>query len=37
MDSAIRGVWPFLIAEVIVLALLIIFPQLVTVPLGLLR
>jgi tripartite ATP-independent transporter DctM subunit len=37
MDSAIRGVWPFLIAETLALALLIIFPQIVTAPLGWLR
>lgn len=37
MDSAIRGVWPFLVAQILVLFLLVIFPQLVTVPLGWLR
>lgn len=34
MDDIIKGVWPFLLAEVIVLLLLTIFPQLVMVPLG---
>lgn len=34
MDDIIEGVWPFLLAEVIVLLLLTIFPQLVMVPLG---
>lgn len=37
MDSAIRGVWPFLVAEVVVLVLLIAFPALVMVPLSWLR
>lgn len=37
MDSAIRGVWPFLIAETLALALLIVFPEVVTVPLAWLR
>lgn len=32
MDHIIRGVWPFMIAQLIVLALLIIFPALVIVP-----
>lgn len=32
MGSALKGVWPFLLAEVILLALLVIFPQLVTMP-----
>jgi TRAP-type C4-dicarboxylate transport system permease large subunit len=32
MDDIIKGVWPFMIAELIVLALLILFPPLVTVP-----
>lgn len=32
MEDVTRGVWPFLIAELIVLFLLIIFPPLVTVP-----
>ncbi len=27
-----RGIWPFLLAEVLVLLLLILFPALVTVP-----
>ncbi len=32
MDDIIKGVWPFMIAELLVLALLIFFPPLVTVP-----
>lgn len=32
MDDLIKGVWPFLIAEFLVLLLLILFPALVTVP-----
>src|SRR5690606_32280928 len=32
MGSALKGVWPFLLAEMILLVLLVIFPQLVTVP-----
>ncbi|WP_207461515.1 TRAP transporter large permease subunit [Azospirillum sp. SYSU D00513] len=32
MGSLIRGVWPFMLAQLIVLALLILFPSLVTVP-----
>ena len=32
MDDLIKGVWPFLIAELLVLALLVLFPPLVTVP-----
>jgi tripartite ATP-independent transporter DctM subunit len=32
MDDIIRGVWPFMIAELIVLLLLVLFPPLVTVP-----
>ena len=31
------GVWPFLVAETIVLALLVIFPDIVLVPLQYLR
>jgi tripartite ATP-independent transporter DctM subunit len=34
MDDIMKGVWPFLLAEVIVLLLLTIFPQLVMVPFG---
>jgi tripartite ATP-independent transporter DctM subunit len=34
MDDIMKGVWPFLLAEVIVLMLLTIFPQLVMVPFG---
>lgn len=32
MDGLIRGVWPFLLAQLLVLLALILFPQLVTVP-----
>ncbi len=32
MDDIIKGVWPFMIAQLIVLALLILFPALVIVP-----
>jgi tripartite ATP-independent transporter DctM subunit len=32
MDDVIKGVWPFLLAELIVLFLLVLFPPLVTVP-----
>jgi tripartite ATP-independent transporter DctM subunit len=32
MDDLIKGVWPFMIAELLVLALLVLFPPLVTVP-----
>ena len=32
LDSVIKGMWPFLIAETLVMILLIIFPELVTVP-----
>jgi TRAP-type transport system large permease protein len=32
MDDIIRGVWPFMIAELIVLFLLVVFPALVIVP-----
>jgi tripartite ATP-independent transporter DctM subunit len=32
MDDIIRGVWPFMIAELIVLLLLVLFPALVIVP-----
>jgi TRAP-type C4-dicarboxylate transport system permease large subunit len=34
MEELMKGVMPFLIAEVIVLLLLVLFPQLVTVPLA---
>jgi tripartite ATP-independent transporter DctM subunit len=37
LDSAMRGVWPFLIAETVVLGLLIVFPEIVTVPLAWLK
>ena len=32
MDDIIKGVWPFMVAELLVLALLVFFPALVTVP-----
>lgn len=32
MEDLMKGVWPFLLAELAVLALLILFPELVTVP-----
>ena len=32
MGSALRGVWPFLLAEILLIVLLVLFPQLVTVP-----
>jgi TRAP-type C4-dicarboxylate transport system permease large subunit len=32
MDDIIKGVWPFMIAQLVVLALLIVFPILVTGP-----
>jgi tripartite ATP-independent transporter DctM subunit len=32
MDDLMKGVWPFLLAEVIILALMVLFPPLVTVP-----
>ncbi|AGT32291.1 C4-dicarboxylate ABC transporter permease [Geobacillus genomosp. 3] len=34
MEDIMKGIWPFLLAEVLVLLLLIFFPSLVTVPLG---
>jgi tripartite ATP-independent transporter DctM subunit len=37
MDAAMRGVWPFLLAETVVLGLLIAFPEIVTVPLAWLK
>lgn len=37
LGKLIVGVWPFLIAEVLLLLLLIIFPQIVTAPLHLMR
>jgi TRAP-type C4-dicarboxylate transport system permease large subunit len=33
MEDIMKGVWPFLLVEVIVLIILILFPSLVTVPL----
>ncbi|HZQ59779.1 MAG TPA: TRAP transporter large permease subunit [Casimicrobiaceae bacterium] len=32
MDTIIKGVWPFMVAELIVLFLMVLFPPLVTVP-----
>lgn len=32
MGTAVRGVWPFLLAEILLIVLLVVFPQLVTVP-----
>lgn len=32
MGTALKGVWPFLFAEIILIVLLVLFPQLVTVP-----
>jgi TRAP-type C4-dicarboxylate transport system permease large subunit len=32
MEDIIKGVWPFMVAQLIVLLLLIAFPALVTVP-----
>src|SRR5690606_17504786 len=32
MGTALKGVWPFLFAEMILIVLLVLFPQLVTVP-----
>jgi TRAP-type transport system large permease protein len=37
MDDLIKGVWPFMLAELIVLALLVAFPALVTVPASWMR
>ncbi|MFM2406775.1 MAG: hypothetical protein RL223_4655 [Pseudomonadota bacterium] len=37
LGSLMRGLWPFLWAELAVLALLVLFPSLVMVPLGWLR
>ncbi|MFP3511435.1 TRAP transporter large permease subunit [Peribacillus sp. SIMBA_075] len=34
MEEIMKGIWPFLIVEVIVLILLLLFPSLVLVPLG---
>jgi tripartite ATP-independent transporter DctM subunit len=36
MSSVIKGVWPFFIAQTIAMFLLVLFPQLVTVPLAIL-
>jgi TRAP-type C4-dicarboxylate transport system permease large subunit len=32
MGSVVKGVWPFLLAEVLVVVLLVLFPDLVLVP-----
>ena len=32
LDTVIKGMWPFLVAETLVMFLLVLFPQLVTVP-----
>jgi TRAP-type C4-dicarboxylate transport system permease large subunit len=32
MDAVTRGVWPFMLAQLAVLFLLVLFPQLVMVP-----
>jgi TRAP-type C4-dicarboxylate transport system permease large subunit len=32
MEDLIKGVWPFMLAEFVILLLLILFPALVTVP-----
>jgi tripartite ATP-independent transporter DctM subunit len=37
MDDLVKGVWPFMLAQLIVLALLILFPALVTVPASWMR
>jgi TRAP-type C4-dicarboxylate transport system permease large subunit len=37
LDSVIKGVWPFLLMQTLLLFLLVLFPQLVTVPASWLR
>jgi len=37
MDDIIVGVWPFMIAQLVVLALLVMFPSIVLVPLKVLQ
>ena len=32
MEDVIKGVWPFMIAQLVVLLLMVLFPQLVTGP-----
>jgi TRAP-type C4-dicarboxylate transport system permease large subunit len=32
MEDVIKGVWPFMLAQLVVLFLLVLFPSLVTVP-----
>lgn len=34
MEGILKGIWPFLLVEVLILLLLILFPSIVTVPLG---
>ncbi|ALS25404.1 MULTISPECIES: TRAP transporter large permease [Paenibacillus] len=34
MEGILKGIWPFLLVEVLILFLLILFPSIVTVPLG---
>jgi TRAP-type transport system large permease protein len=34
METAMRGAWPFLVAQMILIVLLVLFPALVTVPAG---
>jgi tripartite ATP-independent transporter DctM subunit len=34
MDDIMKGIWPFLLVEILILILLILFPSLVTVPLS---
>lgn len=35
ITNVVKGVWPFLVAHLLVLLLLILFPQIITVPLEL--
>lgn len=37
MGAVMRGVWPFLVSQVAILILLILFPSLVLVPLSWMR
>jgi TRAP-type C4-dicarboxylate transport system permease large subunit len=32
MEDIIKGVWPFMIAQLVILLLMVLFPQLVIVP-----
>jgi TRAP-type C4-dicarboxylate transport system permease large subunit len=34
MEDIMKGIWPFLLVEIVILVLLILFPALVTVPLD---